>query len=63
MPRRWDLEHYPGKHVAIDVRTDEVVAAADTPQDLHEQIQLLGLRHVTTMRAPTEDEPLFSGAG
>ena len=63
MPRSWHLERYPGKHVAIDMKTDEVVLAADTPQELHEQIQALGVRNVATMRAPTKDEPLFVGRG
>jgi hypothetical protein len=63
MPRQWHLERYPGKYVAIDMKTDEVVAAADTPQDLHEEIQRRGLRNVATMRAPTPDEPLFVGPG
>lgn len=61
MARNWHLERYPGKHVAIDVRRDEVVLVADTPQELHAQIQAQGLTHVATMRAPTEDEPLFVG--
>lgn len=43
------------------MRTDEVVQVADTPQELHAQIQAQGLTHVATMRAPTEDEPLFVG--
>jgi hypothetical protein len=63
MPRQWHLERYPGKYVAIDMRTDEVVAVADTPQDLHEEIHRRGLKNVATMRAPTPDEPLFVGPG
>ena len=59
MPRNWHLERYAGKHVAIDMRTDEVVLVADTPQELHAEIQARGLRNVATMRAPREDEPLF----
>lgn len=61
MPRNWHLERYAGKHVAIDTRTDEVVLVADTPQELHAEIQARGLRNVATMRAPREDEPLFVG--
>lgn len=61
MPRDWHLERYPGKYVAIDMATDEVVLTADTPHELHELIQAQGLRNVATMRAPTEDEPLFVG--
>lgn len=63
MPRYWNLDRYPGKHVAIDMRTDEVVLVADTPQELHAEIQARGLRNVATMRAPAEDEPLFVGPG
>ena len=63
VPRNWHLERYPGKYVAIDVTTDEVVLFADTPQELHEMIQTQGVRNVAVMRAPTEDEPLFVGPG
>jgi hypothetical protein len=63
VPRDWHLERHPGKYVAIDVRTDEVVLVADSPRELHEAIQSRGLRHVATMRAPREDEPLFVGPG
>jgi hypothetical protein len=49
--------------VAIDMKTDEVVLAADTPQELEEEIRADGLRNVMVMRAPTEDEPLFVGPG
>lgn len=41
------------------MRTDEVVLVADTPQELEAEIRARGLTHVATMRAPTEDEPLF----
>lgn len=61
MARQWHLERYPGKHVAIDMRTDEVVLVADTPQELEAQIRAQGLTNVATMRAPAEDEPLFVG--
>lgn len=59
MPRNWHLERYPGKYVAIDMRTDEVVLEADTPQELEAGINAKGLKHVAAMRAPTPDEPLF----
>jgi len=49
--------------VAIDVTIDEVVLVADTPRELHDEIQAQGLTNVATMRAPTEDEPLFVGPG
>ena len=61
VPRNWPLERFAGKFVAIDVRTDEVVLAADAPQELHAEFQARGLRNVATMRAPREDEPLFVG--
>lgn len=61
--RDWHLERYPGKYVAIDMTTDEVVLAADTPQELEAAIREQGLRNVATMRAPREDEPLLVGPG
>ncbi len=61
MPRHWHLERYPGKYVAIDMKTDEVVLAVDTPQELEAEIKAKGLTNVATMRAPTPDEPLFVG--
>jgi hypothetical protein len=63
VPRNWDLERYAGRYVAIDVTTDEVVLDAATPQELHEKIRAQGIQNVATMRAPTEDEPLFIGPG
>lgn len=59
MPRDWHLDRFPGKYVAIDMVTDEVVLAADTPQELEAEIRAKGLTHVATMRAPRPDEPLF----
>ena len=47
VPRNWHLERYPGKYVAIDVTTDEVVLFADTPQELHEMIQIGTPVHIT----------------
>lgn len=61
MPRYFHIERYPGKFVAIDMATDEVVLTADTPEELHEQIQRSGFRNVAVMPAPREDEPLFVG--
>jgi hypothetical protein len=63
MPRSFGLERYPGKWVAVDLATDEVVLTADTPEQLHEDIRASGLHNVAVMRAPTEDEPLFVGPG
>ena len=61
MPRYFGLEHHPGKWVAVDLATDEIVLVADTPQQLHRDIQSHGLHNVAVMRAPTADEPLFVG--
>lgn len=61
MPRYWHLERYPGKYVAIDMTTDEVVLATDTPQELEAEIRARGLENLATMRAPMPDEPLFVG--
>lgn len=61
VPRNFHLQRYPGKYVAIDLATDEVVLTAETPVELHEEIQARGLRNVATMRAPREDEPFFMG--
>lgn len=41
--------------------SDEVVLTADTPEELHEQIQANGLRNVAVMRPPSEDDPSSSG--
>ncbi len=35
----YNLERYRGKYVAIDLATDEVVLTAETPYQLHEEIQ------------------------
>lgn len=43
------------------MRTDEVVLAADTPQELEAAIKDQGLKNVATMRAPLRGEPLFVG--
>lgn len=61
MPRNFHLERHPGKYVAIDLATDEVVLTADSPEQLHEDIQASGLRNVAVMRAPREGEPSFVG--
>lgn len=63
MPRYFHLERFPGRWVAIDMATDDVVLTADTPQQLEADIRASGLRNVMVMRAPTEDEPLFVGPG
>ena len=57
-----DMADHAGRWVALDIRTHEVVLAADSPEELDEQIRAAGLvADVATMRAPREDEPLFVG--
>jgi len=63
MPRYFHLERFPGKWVAIDMATDEVVLWAETPQRLEVDLRAKGLRNVMVMRAPAQDEPLFVGPG
>lgn len=63
MPRYFHLERFPGKWVAIDMATDDVVLTADTPQQLEADIRARGLRNVLVIRAPKEDELLFVGPG
>ena len=57
------LEGFDGKAVAVDQDTDEVVAFADTPQELLRIIRDRGLRNTTILRAPRKDEPLRVGLG
>lgn len=57
-----DMADHAGRWVALDIRTHEVVLAADSPEELDDQIRAAGLvADVATMRAPREDEPLFVG--
>lgn len=63
MPRDVALDRYPGKWVAIDLATDEIVASADSPHDLIVRIREEGLSNVAMMRAPAEGEPIYVGLG
>ena len=63
MPRDVPLDRFPGKWVAIDLATDEVVASADSPHDLIVRIREEGLSNVAMMRAPAEGEPIYVGLG
>ena len=57
------LEGFEGKAVAVDRDTDEVVASADTPQELLRIIRERGLRNTMILRAQRVDEPLRVGLG
>ncbi|HSH59624.1 MAG TPA: hypothetical protein VK988_08300 [Acidimicrobiales bacterium] len=60
IPPHRHLERNPGKYVAIDMKTGEVVLlVAETPQELEAEIRARRLRNVGAMRAPAADEPLF----
>jgi len=63
VPRYWNLERYPGKYVAIDMKTDQVVLIADSRISSMTTSENAGLRNVMVMRAPMEDDPLFVGPG
>ena len=56
------MADHPGRWVALDIPTHEVVLVADSPQELDEAIRSAGIvADVAVMRAPREDEPLFVG--
>ena len=57
------LEGFDGKAVAVDQNTHEVVASADTPEELLRTIRERGLLNTTILRAPRKDEPLRVGLG
>ncbi len=57
------LAQFPGRWVAVDRRTNEPRAAADTPDKLAVEIRRLGLRNVTVVRAPDPSEPELVGLG
>jgi hypothetical protein len=57
------LEGFEGKAVAVDQDTDEVVASAETPQELLRIIRERGLRNTMILRAPRLNEPLRVGRG
>ena len=64
---RLDLEHAfeecPGKWVAVDRRTGEVIAADDNPYTLAAKAKENGLRNIAIVRAPSEDQPELVGFG
>jgi hypothetical protein len=57
------LEEFPGKWVAVDMKTGEPRAVADDPRQLSAQIRSQGLRNVSVVRAPEPDEPIYQGLG
>jgi hypothetical protein len=59
--RHLHVEGYEGKVVAIDRNSDEVLASADTPEELMRLIRMRGLRNTMILRAPRIDEPLRVG--
>lgn len=57
------VEGYEGKVVAIDLRTDDVVASADSPEELMALLRERDLAHAAIVRVPRADEPLRVGLG
>jgi hypothetical protein len=57
------VEGYEGKVVAIDMVTDEVVAAADTPELLFAIIRNEAIENAMILRVPELDSPLRVGLG
>lgn len=47
---------YPGRYVALDLATDEVLADAATMLEIIEIVRSRGLK-ASIVRAPREDEP------
>lgn len=60
--RRPDLSGYPGKYVALDLETDEVLADAATMIEIIDIVRSRGLK-ASIVRAPREDEPVLVGLG
>jgi hypothetical protein len=52
-----------GHWVAVDRRTNEPKAMADTPYQLAAEIKRLGLMDVAVVRAPDPSEPELVGLG
>ena len=61
--RRPDLAQHAGRFVALSVPGDEVVVSADTPEELFRILDEQHVGHVTIMRAPRIDEPVYVGLG
>ena len=57
------VEGHEGKAVALDPLSGEVVAFADTPQELVRIVRERGLVSVTIVGVPEFDEPLRVGLG
>ena len=60
--RRPDLSKYPGRYVALDLVSDEVLADAATMLELIEIVRSRTLK-ASIVRAPREDEPVLVGLG
>ena len=60
--RRPDLSKYPGRYVALDLVSDEVLADAPTLLELIEIVRSRNLK-TSIVRAPREDEPVLVGLG
>ena len=60
--RRPDLSRFPGRYVALDLDTDEVLADAATLPELAAMVRARELR-ASIVRAPRDDEPVLVGLG
>lgn len=60
--RRPDLSRFPGRYVALDLVSDEVLADAATMIENIEIVRSCGLK-ASIVRAPREDEPVLVGLG
>ena len=60
--RRPDVSRFPGRYVALDLDTDEVLADAATLPALAAIIRTRGLPG-SIVRAPRDDEPVVVGLG
>ena len=60
--RRPDLSKYPGRYVALDLVSDDVIADAATMLELIEIVRSRNLK-ASIVRAPREDEPVLVGLG
>ncbi|MCB0996953.1 MAG: hypothetical protein KDB21_17790 [Acidimicrobiales bacterium] len=60
--RRPDLSRFPGRYVALDLVSDEVLADGATMIEIIEIVRTRKLR-ASIVRAPREDEPVLVGLG
>ena len=58
---RMQVGRYEGKTIAIDARTESVVASADTPEALMLILREHGHQHSLIVTIPTDDDPVFVG--